>query len=76
MRRADADSNENLIIDVIRYVCRGDHPIGDGHFLADEQSLRFQAVETVNEKFEPGMPMYNPFGRLKLVSIKDLGEAN
>lgn len=76
MRRSDADAHEDAIIDVVRYVCRGDKPIGDGHLLADEQSLRFQAVATPNEKFSPGRPMYNPFGRLKLVSIRDLGEAN
>lgn len=76
MSRNDTDANEDLIIDVIRYVCRGDRPIGDGHFLADEHALRFQAVSTANEEFEPGSPMHNPFGRLKLISIKDLGEAN
>src|SRR5205823_4139292 len=33
MKRADADGFD--IIEVIRYVCRGDKPIDDGHVLAD-----------------------------------------
>ena len=76
MRRGDANETKDVIVDVIQYVCRGDHPIGDGHFLADERSLRFRVVETVNDEMDPEVPMYNPFGRLKLVSMKDLEESN
>jgi len=76
MRRLDADADEDAIIDVIRYLCRGDKPIGDGHLLADEAGPRFQAMATSSNEFEAGSPMYNPFGRLKLVSMKDIAENN
>jgi hypothetical protein len=76
MRRADCDSDGDAIIDIIRYLARGDKPIGDGHVLADETGPRFQAVAARGDRFEAGSPMYNPFGRLKLISIKDIAESN
>jgi hypothetical protein len=76
MRRSDLDADGEAIIDVIRYLCRGDKPIGDGHVLADEAGPRFQAVATRSDRFEAGSPMFNPFGRLELVSIKDIAESN
>jgi hypothetical protein len=76
MRRADCDADERAIIEVLRYLCRGEKPIGDGHVLADEAGPRFQAHVTSSDRFDAGSPMYNPFGRLKLVSIKDIAENN
>jgi hypothetical protein len=77
MRRADCDADEDAIIEVIRYLCRGEKPIGNGHVLADETGPRFQALAASgSDRFGPGSPMYNPFGRLKLVSIKDIAESN
>jgi hypothetical protein len=76
MRRLDLDANGDLIIDVIRYLCRGDKPVGDGHVLADEDGPRFRAVATSSDPQDAGSPMHNPFGRLKLVSMKDIAESN
>jgi hypothetical protein len=76
MARADCDADEDAIIDVIRYLSRGDKPVSDGHILADETGPRFQAVATGSNQFESGSVMYNPFGRLKLVSMKDIAESN
>jgi hypothetical protein len=76
MRRADADADEMAIIEVIRYLARGDKPVGDGHVIADLDGPRFQAFADDNQKVEPGSPMHNPFGRLRLVSMKDIAEAN
>ncbi len=76
MRRADADADEDLIINVIRYMSASDKPIGHGHVLADEVAPRFQVVATTGEDFDAGSPMYNPFGRLKLVSMKEIAEGN
>ncbi len=76
MRRSDLDADGDTIIEVIRYICAGDKPIHDGHWLADLDGLRFQAVATSSNKFDVGSPMYNPFGRLKLISINDIAERN
>jgi len=78
MKRADADADEMALIEVIRYVSRGDKPIDDGHVIADPSGPRFQ-VFTEDEDSEgrlAGSPMHNPFGRLRLVSIRDIAEAN
>ncbi len=76
MRRSDADANEDAIIEVIRYVAGNDKPIGDGHLLADENGPRFQTVAVPCSDFEPGSPMHNPFGSLKLVNIKEMELGN
>jgi hypothetical protein len=76
MKRADADSDDFGIIDVIRYLARGDKPVGDGHILADLSGPRFRAVAQECPERRPGSPIHNPFGRLKLVSMRDIAESN
>jgi hypothetical protein len=76
MQRSDADADGDTIIEVIRYLCQGDRPIGDGHVLADEAGPRFQAVLRSGDEWGAGSPMHNPFGRLKLISVKDLADMN
>src|SRR5437763_597211 len=43
MKRADADAGGFDIIEVIRYLCRGEKPVDDGHVLADLNGPRFEA---------------------------------
>ncbi len=31
MRRADADADDRAIIEMIRYLCSNEKPVGDGH---------------------------------------------
>jgi len=78
MKRSDLDDSGDTIIEVMRYVCQGDKPIGDGHLLLDEDGPRFQTVAIGSGEPDVGVesPMYNPFGRLKLVSLKDIAENN
>lgn len=76
MKRADADADEFNIIEVIRYLCRGEKPIEDGHLLADLKGPRFQAQKQDSAEEFAGSPLHNPFGRLKLVSIRDIAETN
>jgi hypothetical protein len=77
MKRADADARDTAIIEVIRYLAQGDKPIDDGHVLADENGApRFQAFTQASGTELVGSPMHNPFGRLKLVSVKDIAENN
>ncbi len=74
MKREDADRFD--IIDVIRYVCRGEKPIDNGHIIADLNGPRFQVFTQESAGVPAGSPMFNPFGRLKLVSMRDIAETN
>lgn len=76
MRRPDVDEQGETIIEIIRYLCGSDKPMGVGHVLADEQGLRFQVVAMARDEFDPQSPMHNPFGRLRIVSLKDIAEGN
>jgi len=76
MKRAEAEVDGFDIVDVIRYLARSDKPVDDGHVLADLGGPRFQAFTEPSNPDLVGSPMHNPFGRLKLVSMRDIAEAN
>jgi hypothetical protein len=76
MKRADLEADDFDIIDVIRYLAQSEKPIDDGHVLADLNGPRFQVfLQDSPEQLARG-PMHNPFGRLKLVSMRDITETN
>jgi hypothetical protein len=74
MKRIDADAFN--IIEVIRYLSRGEKAIEDGHVLADPDGPRFQVFTHESADVPAGSPMHNPFGRLMLVSMRDIAETN
>lgn len=76
MKRTDVEAGGFDIVEVIRYVSSGDKPVNDGHIIADLDGPRFKAVAQDCTEAPAGSPMYNPFGRLKLVSLRDIAEAN
>jgi hypothetical protein len=76
MRRADVDEHCETIVEIIRYVCGGDRPIDVGHILADEMGPRFQIVARDRDEFDADSQLHNPFGRLRIVSAKDVAEGN
>jgi hypothetical protein len=76
MKRADVEEGGFDIVEVIRYLSRDEKPMGDGHVLADLGGPRFQAFAQDGPEDLAGSPMHNPFGRLKLVSIRDISETN
>lgn len=76
MKRSDIEEDGFDIVEVIRYLSRGDKPIGDGHVIADLDGPRFQAFFQPCTDMPAGSSMHNPFGRLKLVSVKDIAETN
>ena len=43
MKRSDVETDGFDIVEVIRYLCRGEKPIDDGHVIADLNGPRFQA---------------------------------
>ena len=76
MKRQDIEKDGFDIVDVIRYLSRGDKPVGDGHVIADLDGPRFQAFTQDSADELAGSPLHNPFGRLKLVSMRDIAETN
>jgi len=76
MSQADLDGDADVLVEVIRYVAAGDKPIGEGHLLCDEHGPRFQAAAIDADERTAGTPMHNPFGRLRLTSLKDIAEGN
>jgi len=76
MKRADLEKDGLDIVEVIRYLARGDKPIDNGHVLADFDGPRFQAFTQESPKDFADSPLHNPFGRLKLVSMRDIAETN
>ena len=76
MKRADADADDSAIIEVIRYLSRGEKPMDDGHIIIDLKGPRFQCFTQESNDELAGSPMHNPFGRLKLVSMRDIAETN
>jgi hypothetical protein len=75
MKRADCEAGFD-IIDMIRYVARNEKTIADGHIVADLDGPRFQVIAGPSDESLRTSPMYNPFGRLKLVSLRDIAETN
>lgn len=76
MKRVDADAHDFDIIEVIRYLCAGEKPIEDGHVLADLNGPRYRAITQDSPPDYAGSPMHNPFGQLKLVSLREIVETN
>lgn len=76
MKRADVEGDGFDIVEVIRYLARGEKPVGDGHVIADLNGPRFQAVTLDSAPELAESPVHNPFGRLKLVSLRDIAETN
>jgi hypothetical protein len=76
MDRADIEARGFDIVEVIRYTAGGEKHIDDGHVIADLDGPRFQAFTQDSPETRAGSPMHNPFGRLKLVSMKDIAESN
>jgi hypothetical protein len=76
MKRSDVEVGGFDIIEVIRYLARGDKPVGAGHVIADLDGPRFQTFAEPASDERPGSPIHNPFGRLKLVSVRDIAETN
>lgn len=76
MRSADVDERGEMIVELIRYICAGEKPIDVGHVLADLDGPRFQVTAREQDEFDVESAMHNPFGRLKIVSAKEIAENN
>lgn len=76
MSRTDVEVGEFDIVEMIRYLAAGDKPVGDGHLIGDLDGIQFRtAAQTAPPELSRG-PMHNPFGRLRLVNLRDIAESN
>jgi hypothetical protein len=76
MKRADLEEERFDIVEVIRYLARGDKPVGDGHVIADLNGPQFQCHAEEGDPKLARTPMHNPFGRLRLVNMRDIARDN
>lgn len=81
MPRADADADQEAIIETLRSMAACDQaaggiPIAAGHVLADERGPRYQVQAASPDSFPSDSPMHNPRGRLKLISYHSLARQN
>ncbi len=76
MKHADLEAGGLDIVEVIRYLARGEKSVGDGHVLTDLQGPCLQAILQDSDRDLVGSPLHNPFGRLKLVRMRDIAESN
>lgn len=76
MSRADCAEDGEALIEVVRYICSGEKPFGDGHVIVDEAGPRFRAAAAAMDERLIGSPMHNPFGRLRLSSFREIAEGN
>jgi hypothetical protein len=76
MKRSDVEADGYDIVEVIRYLSRGDKPVATGHVIADLDGPRFRVLAEDGPAELARSPMHNPFGRWRLVSMRDIAETN
>lgn len=76
MKRTDIEEGGFDIVEVIRYMSASEKPIGDGHVIADLEGPRFRTTVMPSSDELKGSAMHNPYGKLKLVSLRDIAESN
>jgi hypothetical protein len=76
MRSSDVADRADAMVEIIRYIARGDRQIDVGHLLADELGPLFQVVAREHDTFNPDSVRHNPYGRFKIVSMRQIAENN
>lgn len=69
-------TGEEAMISMIRYISSGAKAVGNGHVMIDESGTSYLATQSTQERLDPGNPMHNPFGHLKLTRTKNIAENN
>lgn len=75
LKRADTETGFD-IVELIRYMVRGDKPIRDGHIVTDLNGPWFRCCAEAGDPRMLGSPMHNPFGRLRLVKLRHSASNN
>jgi hypothetical protein len=71
LQREDVEKGFD-VVELIRYIVRGDNPVDDGHILADVNGPWFTCRAVDGDPNMVGTPMHNPFGRLRLVKLRHI----
>ncbi len=71
MQLTDTDTDDEVIIDAVRSMCRSEKPIGDGHLLGLQAGPHRLIRATDCDPCESMSAMHNPFGRLQLLRSSD-----
>jgi hypothetical protein len=58
------------VVELIRFMVRGDKPIGDGYILVGVNGPGFRCCAEHSDTIKISSPMHNPFGRLRLVKVR------
>ena len=64
------------VIEFMRYICSSEKPVANGHVIADELGPRFHVFAKADEKSPSGSPMFNPWWRLQMKSVRRIAEGN
>ena len=73
---AETDEAGNAIVETIRSLCASGRTLEAGHVLIDERGPRFHVLAAPPAQFPAESPLHNPFGRVRLVSAKEVAEGN
>ncbi|MBL8890040.1 MAG: hypothetical protein JNL67_08685 [Planctomycetaceae bacterium] len=76
MRPDEIGDDGSVMIEMIQYISSGEKKIGNGHIIADLNGPRFRVSAVQDNKIPKHSPMHNPWGRLRLTSIKEISERN
>lgn len=77
VRRAEIDAyGGDWLIESIRGLCREGRAVDVGHVFAIGSGPQFQAIARLDDEFDAESPMHNPFGQLRLASLKSIAEGN
>jgi hypothetical protein len=75
LKRAEVERGFD-IVEVIRYLVQDDKPAEDGHIPADVNGPWFSCCAEDGDPRMVGTPMYNPFGRNRLVKLRHIASNN
>jgi hypothetical protein len=75
VKRGDIEK-EFDIVEVIRHLARGDKPAGGGHILTHVDGRWFRCCAEDSDPKMAGPARYNPFGRQRLVELRNIESNN
>lgn len=66
----DCEETGMDIVAVIRYMAAAEKTVDDAHILANEEGPLYSLKAIESEKLPKDSPMFNPFGRFRLVNVR------